>query len=137
MAIPRKPNPIVQRKSRSQIEEAVKVASGMQTPGVSREEGAPQKMTNSNTHALERQIEAAAPLPSPPSTPTSARRPGRPALKEGRTERVTAWMTPKTRKRLKSALFGEQAKRQETSGNVDQSLLIEEAIEEWLDKNNY
>jgi hypothetical protein len=136
MAIPRKPNPIAQRKSRSQIEEAVKVASGMQTPGVSREEGSPRRAASADNDFIERRLEAT-PLPPLSADPTGTRRPGRPALKEGRTERVTAWMTPKTRRRLKLALFGEQAKRHGTTGDVDQSLIIEEAIEKWLDENNY
>jgi hypothetical protein len=46
-------------------------------------------------------------------------------------------MTPKTRQRLKMALFGEQAKRHGTVGDVDQSLIVEEALEKWLDENNY
>lgn len=136
MAIPRKPNPIAQRKSRSQIEEAVKVASGMHTPGVSPAEGAPQNTKYLANAPMEGHTDAVS-IPSPSSKSTSTRRPGRPALKEGRTERVTAWMTPKTRQRLKKALYGEQAKRHESSGDVDQSLLIEEAIEKWLDENNY
>lgn len=136
MAIPRSRNPIAQRKSRSQIEEAVKVASGMQTPGVTREEGSPQKPSSLEKNVVDKHVE---PTPSSPSAPkeTSARRPGRPALKEGRTERVTAWMTQATRRRLKMALFGEQAKRHGTTGDVDQSLIIEEALEKWLTENNY
>lgn len=124
MATPKKPIPLTQRKSRLDIEKAMQAAENMATPHVSPEEGAAKK---------------SAPPPVAParSQPAPARKIGRPALKAGRSERITVFLTPETRHRLRRALLQEQLSREANNDKVDQSLIVEEALEHWLKQHQY
>lgn len=152
MAIPKNKKPIAERKSRIDIEKAMKSAALMETPGVSPEEGAAKNSVHQ--HSEEKKTEKPAPekkaepkmkSPAPkvpaPSSPKVQTRPrgavGRPPLKAGRTERITVWFTPAIKKRLKRALLQEKLLRDEKDEDIDQSLLVEEALENWLKSHNY
>ena len=160
MGIPKNRKPVAARKNRSQIEQAIRMAGSMQTPGVTLEEGSARRsemptveipetrrVAKSPARAPEERpapvaqpqppMAQTAPPPPPPAAPVAdaaTKQIGRPPLKENRTERVTAWMTPDNRDRLRMALYGEQLK---TRGKTDQSLIIEMALEKWLDDNGY
>jgi len=144
MAIPKKKKPIVERKSRADIEKAMKSASQMDTPGVSQEEGSAKntvqrkrpetKKTPPKPTQAKQQSPPPKPTPSPAKTKT---RMGRPPLKAGRTETITVWLTPKTKKRLKRALLMEKLVRDEKDKDIDQSLMVEEALESWFAARDY
>ncbi len=139
MGIPKKKKPIVQRKSRIDIEKAMRSAALMDTPGVSQEEGSakntvqPQRPETRKTPPKPTQAKK---QPSPPTVKTK-NRVGRPPLKAGRTERITVWFSPKVKKRLRRALLQEKLLRDEKDQDIDQSLLVEEAIESWLESHKY
>lgn len=59
---------------------------------------------------------------------------GRKALVPNRTERITFYLKPKTSERLNIALFQEQLRQVGQKRSIDKSLLIENAIIEWLNK---
>lgn len=146
MALPKHPKPLAERNNRSRIEEAMRIAGTMQTPGVSPEEGAARRSPQPT-------LSETAPSPAPSAPPaTAARRPasapvlpphlppapekrlGRPPLLDNRTERISASVKPSTRDRLRLAMYGENIR---TKGKSDQSLIIEEALLEWLDFHGY
>lgn len=144
MGIPKNKKPIVQRKSRADIEKAMKSASLMDTPGVSQEEGSAKNSVQAERPETEKtppktaQAEKQSPPPEVDSTPVKAKnRIGRPPLKAGRTERITVWFSPKVKKRLKRALLQEKLLRDEKDQDIDQSLLLEEALESWLKSHKY
>ncbi len=131
MATPKKPVPVKERKSRSDIEKALKSAATMETPGVTPEEGAAQ-----NSTVITRKGEQ--PIASLPEQKTRAvKKIGRPPLVEGRTERITVFLTAKNKKRFKRALLQEQLIRDEKGQPIDQSLLVEEALVAWMDQHEY
>ncbi len=127
MATPKKPVPIKQRKSRTDIEKAVKTAASMETPGVTQEEGSAKKTPPLSLKST---------LPPEPK-PNKPKKIGRPPLVEGRNERITVFLTTKNKKRFKRALLQEQLRRDETGDPIDQSLLVEEVLEAWMDANSY
>jgi hypothetical protein len=151
MAIPKTKKPIAERKSRLDIEKAMKSAALMETPGVSPEEGSAKnsvhKQPDTEKAVSEKKAEQKMPSPSPtPKSPSSSStqveaKPkatvGRPPLKPGRTERITVWFTPEIKKRLKRALLQEKLRRDENDQDIDQSLLVEEALENWLKTHKY
>ena len=152
MAIPKTKKPIVERKSRLDIEKAMKSAALMETPGVSPEEGSaknsahqrpenPEKQKPVLEKKAEQKMESPSSKPSIPSSSVVQPKPkgtvGRPPLKAGRTERITVWFTPEVKKRLKRALLQEKLLRDEKDEDIDQSLLVEEALENWLKTHKY
>jgi len=132
MATPKKTTPIKNRKSRTDIEKAIHSAAQMETPGVSPEEGSADKTSKSpavdgvkateESHVIHQSIK---------------KRVGRPPLKEGRTDRITVFLTADNRKRLRRAVLQEQLSREDQGHQFDQSLLVEEALIFWLEQNGY
>lgn len=127
MATPKKTVPIKQRTSRTDIEKAVKTAANMETPGVTPEEGSAKKSSSPPKKLIY----------PPKSQPKTTKKVGRPPLIEGRNERITVFLTTKNKKRFKRALLQEQLRREETGDPIDQSLLVEEALEAWMNAHNY
>jgi hypothetical protein len=144
MGIPKKKKPIIQRKSRLDIEKAMKSAALMDTPGVSPEEGSVKNTVQHKSPEAKKtppkptKAKKQSPPPKPAPTPEKTKnRVGRPPLKAGRTERITVWFTPEVKKRLRRALLKEKLLRDEKDQDIDQSLLVEEALESWLASHDY
>ena len=68
---------------------------------------------------------------------TETSRLGRPPLAGDRTAKITFFMSQETKDRFEMAFLKEQLKRLEKQEKIDKSLLIEEAIKVFLDKNGY
>ena len=125
MAAPKRKTPITARKSRADIQKAMANAERMETPHVTPEEGSARRM--------EPEKPTTPPPPATaPSAPPEKKQVGRKPLIEGRTERLSAFLTPKTSKRLKRAVLQEKLVRFDKGKDVDQSLIVEEALEMWL-----
>lgn len=142
MAIPKTKKPIKERKSRVDIEKAMQSAALMETPGVSPEEGSAKNPAQEHPETDGKKEEMAAEEPkeasqSYPEKEQVKKKVGRPPLIEGRTERITVWFRPEVKKRLKRALLQEKLRRDEKDQDIDQSLLVEEALETWLKTHNY
>lgn len=125
MATPKRPTPITERKSRADIQKAMENAERMETPHVTPEEG-----------GAKRSAPVVSPQPSPPPA-KEKKRVGRPPVKEGRTARLNTFLTEETKNRLMRATFKEKLSRMDKGEEVDQSLIVEEALESWLDQHNY
>ena len=150
MAIPKTKKPIIERKTRLDIERAMKSASMMETPGVTPEEGSARNSVHTRPEKQEEKMNttekpkeermAASPPPAQKKaveTSVPKGRVGRPPLVEGRSERITVWFRPEIKKRLKRALLQEKLSRDEQDQDIDQSLLVEEALVDWLKARNY
>jgi len=68
---------------------------------------------------------------------TEKSRLGRPPLAGDRNAKITFFMSQETKERFEMAFLKEQLKRLEKQEKIDKSLLIEEAIKVFLDKNGY
>ena len=151
MGIPKKKSPIKERKSRLDIEKAMKSAALMETPGVSPEEGS-AKNSSHESPDVDRELEKIttekpkeiqqSPPPKSAAIPKKTKekvtgKVGRPPLIEGRTERITVWFRPEVKKRLKRALLQDKLLRDEKDQDIDQSLLVEEALESWFKTHKY
>ncbi len=62
---------------------------------------------------------------------------GRPSPRTGKVERMTLLLSEKTAERLTIAYATEQVQRKKKGDKLDKSLLIEEAIEQWLDDKGF
>ncbi len=62
---------------------------------------------------------------------------GRPALKADRNAKITFYLSQETSNRFNLALPQEQIKRITKGEKVDKSLILEEALLEWLQENKY
>ncbi len=108
MATPKKRTPIV---NRSAINAAIDQAGSIVTPHVSIEEGSAKK--------------------------PGKKRLGRPPLTVDRSERLTIVMTKTTLERFNMAFLQEKMERLRQGEKIDQSLLIENIIKDWMDRHNY
>ena len=124
MGTPKKTTPIKDRKSRTDIEKAISSAAQMETPGVSSEEGSAKQTSVEVIKTTGIEV-------------IRDKRVGRPPLKAGRTDRITVFLMAENRKRLRRAVLQEQLKREDHGEQVDQSLVVEEALMFWLKKNGY
>ena len=122
MATPKRPTPITERrKSRADIQKAMENAERMETPHVTPEEGGAKR---------------SAPVVTPPPA-KEKKRVGRPPIKEGRTARLNTFLTEEIKNRLMRATFREKLSRMDKGEEVDQSLIVEEALELWLNQHDY
>ena len=88
-----------------------------------------------------------APSPTPKAKPAARKKvtpkapapkkTGRPSPRSGNTERFTLLISEETSERLTMAFATEQIRRRKKGEKVDKSLLIEEMIVEWLQKNKF
>jgi len=88
-----------------------------------------------------------APSPAPKTKPAARKKPtakaaapkktGRPSPRSGNTERFTLLLSEETSERLTMAFATEQIKRRKKGEKIDKSLLIEEMIVAWLNKNKF
>lgn len=69
--------------------------------------------------------------------PQKVTRLGRRPLAGDRSGKMTFFMSPETKERFDIAFLQEQLKRRKNGEKIDKSLLVEEALKAFLDKNSY
>ncbi len=121
MAVPKKIKRLVSEEDQEKrLEEALKKAS--------KKESAPKEIKK----AFKKDVK---PKERPPKKPL--KKVGRPKTVEEGREPVYIYLTRKTSERFTLAFAHEQIKRKGKGGKIDRSLVVEEALTAWLDKNKY
>lgn len=94
--------------------------------------------------ASEKKAKSTSPTKPKPTTKKSdhkskppSKKVGRPSPRNGNTERYTLLLNEETAERLDIAIVTEKIKRKKRGEKMDKSLLIENLILEWLEKNKY
>lgn len=94
----------------------------------------PKKKRSKINSALDIVDELAQPTPINKFS-SGAKKVGRPRTVDEDRERITLFLTPETLFRVEQILIHRKHKNRKSGEKVDRSLIIEEAVKEWLEKD--